>query len=87
MIVDSLGLLPLPERWRDSALCSEVDPELFFAGVGDASQVLDAKRICNMCPVIAPCRAEALENAEPHGVWGGLSAGERHNILRNRRFV
>ena len=44
-------------------------PELFFATHGGA---LDrAKELCAACPVRQECLSQALERAEPHGVWGG----------------
>lgn len=87
MLDDSLDLLPLPENWRDSALCREVGADLFFADHGGGDATRSAKRVCGMCPVVDQCREEALANGEPYGVWGGLTERERRDILRKRRFV
>ncbi len=46
-----------------------VDPELFFA---EAPQdVEQAKAMCRGCRIRLACLADALERAEPWGVWGG----------------
>lgn len=41
----------------------------------------EAKRICHECPIIAECRAYALRNAEPWGVWGGMTLVEREHAI------
>ncbi len=73
---------PADQQWREAALCREVDPELWFPEVGESPH--EAKRICSICPVRAACLADALHRREPHGVWGGLTTNERHDILRER---
>ena len=40
-----------------------------------------AKAICRTCIVREDCLAYALEIAEPHGIWGGLSEIERRALL------
>lgn len=60
--------------WQ-SALCLQVDPDLWFPEPGDRSDAI--KRICQRCPVQAPCLAAALAQPETHGIWGGLSYAER----------
>lgn len=50
--------------------------------------VLAAKRICDTCVVLVPCRAYGLEvsrQVEDHGIYGGLSEEERQVILGARR--
>lgn len=60
-----------------------------FFPVGDGTtarqQVTVAKRICGTCPVVAQCRAFALETNQLYGVWGGLDEGERLELRRRRR--
>jgi hypothetical protein len=34
-------------RWREQALCTQVDPELFYPDQGGSSR--EAKRICRRC--------------------------------------
>jgi WhiB family redox-sensing transcriptional regulator len=79
--------------WRDRALCREVDPELFHP-VGQSSpallQIEEAKTVCGNCPVRIACLAAALDiegGARPeyrHGVWGGLTGRERHDLYKRR---
>ncbi|MFF9639420.1 WhiB family transcriptional regulator [Streptomyces bacillaris] len=65
--------------WMASAVCTGVDPELWFPETGDSK----AARICSGCPVRQQCEEYALELEGDsglryrHGVWGGRSAKER----------
>lgn len=70
------------EPWMQWASCAETDPELFFPEQGGTTK--PAKRICNSCAVQPECLAYALEHREPHGIYGGKSAGERARILKER---
>ena len=72
-------------NWRDDAACARADPDLFFpvSATGLAlSQINEAKRICQGCPVQAPCLAWALRQGITTGVWGGTTAEERRAIRR-----
>jgi WhiB family redox-sensing transcriptional regulator len=40
-----------------------------------------ARRICSRCEVVEACATMALDYKERYGVWGGMSAGERRDIL------
>ena len=67
-----------------SQACADEDPELFFApdgarGVAKEAREEDAKAICARCPLVRPCLAHALTNAE-WGVWGGTSEDEREAL-------
>lgn len=74
-----------PADWAASALCAQVDPELFFpekdAGKNSAAE---AKRVCMRCEVRLQCLEAHLH--EQHGVWGGTSERQRQ-ALRNGREV
>jgi len=48
--------------------CSS-DPDLWFAE--HPADLERAKTLCGGCPVRGRCLAEALQRAEPWGVWGG----------------
>jgi hypothetical protein len=50
---------PTPQAWF-------VSPRGYFAARARA------RRLCEGCPVMAQCRAYALEAGEEYGVWGGL---------------
>jgi WhiB family redox-sensing transcriptional regulator len=71
--------------WRNSAVCREEDPELFFP-VGNSGpallQIEEAKAVCRRCPVINRCQQWALENNQQDGVWGALSENERRSLKR-----
>lgn len=68
--------------WREQALCAQTDPESFFPEKGCSTK--DAKSICALCPVRAECLAEAIEQDERFGVWGGLSERERRRLKRKQ---
>jgi WhiB family redox-sensing transcriptional regulator len=74
--------MPPRSDWQTDAACVGTDPELFFPPSG--SKGLDAKAVCQGCPVSAECLDYAL--ADPHlvGVWGGTSDLQRkqHHQLR-----
>ena len=44
-----------------------------------------ALQICGRCPVRGDCLDWALTHKEPLGIWGGLTARERHLILRKQQ--
>ena len=48
--------------------CSR-DPDLWFAE--SPVDLERAKALCAGCPVRRACLSDALERAEPWGVWGG----------------
>jgi WhiB family redox-sensing transcriptional regulator len=85
--------MPAPEQlpgpnadiwnWQEQGACRGVDSSVFFHPDGErgrarAQREWRAKQLCRTCPVIAQCRAHALEVGEVYGIWGGLSEGERH---------
>jgi len=71
-----------PQNWRDLALCTEVDAELFFPARGEAPR--DAKRVCALCEVSAQCLDFAMEHDIRFGVFGGMSEMDRRK-LRSKR--
>lgn len=73
-------------EWRARAACVNVDPELFTGPFGQ-NGVRRAKGICNGCPVRIECLEFALGSAGAFGIWGGLTDGERRNLLRARGTV
>lgn len=74
--------LPMP-AWANRARCAETNPEDFFPEQGSSGK--HAKRICASCDVAAECLTYALDNREPHGVWGGMTAEERTRYLRKKK--
>jgi len=77
-------------NYENRAACrpgSGHDPELWFSETGTPHGdrvAARAKRICAGCPEIARCLDYALARKD-HGVWGGLTAEERHQWRRNNR--
>lgn len=71
--------------WMEQAACAQIGPGLFY--VGEKAQVREydaARSVCTTCPVQADCLDFALEVDDRHGMWGGLTPGERDQV-RNKR--
>jgi WhiB family redox-sensing transcriptional regulator len=69
--------------WRGSAVCRQVDPELWFPEKGgDAGTV--AKRICATCPVLDDCLEFAVLAGVRDGIWGGKAPDELRKIRKRR---
>ena len=68
--------------WQDKAACLNADSAIFLSGV--TSRVMQAKAICETCPVIEECLAFAIANEdfEPH-VYGGMTGAERRSLARD----
>ena len=65
------------------ALCAETDPDLFFPeGTNPQKQAKEAKQVCAICPLKAPCLEEALYSNEYMGIWGGTTASERKALRK-----
>ncbi len=67
----------------DAAACRGEDLELFFAI--DERRELEAKAVCQRCPVRWECLGYALETRQRHGIWGGLNPDERSLLVRKLR--
>lgn len=79
-------------EWQYQGACRDLDTEQFFHPEGERGGTRKrrddaAKAICAQCPVINQCREYALAAQEPYGVWGGLSAEERREIIRANQEV
>lgn len=72
------------QRWRLKAGCADKNTNFWFpdqTGHGFAAQ--RALEICrNECPVRAECLEHAMSLPEYHGIWGGLTAPQRHELRR-----
>ena len=69
-------------KWMDSALCSEVDGELWFPAKGES--VVPAKSVCAACDVRAVCLEYALDHPELRGIWGGQTEAQRRTTRQRR---
>ena len=65
--------------WRDLAVCAQTDPDVFFPEKGGS--IRQAKAVCAVCPVTAPCLEYALERGAL-GIWAGTSRAERKQMGR-----
>jgi len=65
------------DAWSRLAACRGTPTALFFPDPArpDPGGVADAKAVCAGCPVCERCLAVGLR--EEHGIWGGLTVGER----------
>ena len=72
-----------PTDWFDDAACTDADTDVFFPV--SESQSDAATAICAVCPVREECLEYALEVRPADGVWGGLTATERHRLIRRRQ--
>ncbi|MFJ5680261.1 WhiB family transcriptional regulator [Streptomyces sp. NPDC093097] len=74
--------------WLHRAACRDEDPDLFFPA-GDTGpavlQIREAQAVCARCPVVRQCLDWALVTRQTHGVWGGLSEGQRRELKRAAR--
>ena len=79
----------MDDKWRKKAACLGLDTEIFYQDVkrgGDPAYV-EARKICNACPVKTECLEDALEKealAEMFGMRGGKSARERAKLWKRR---
>lgn len=74
-----LPVLLVPEKdpsWREQALCSRQDINMFFSTHGWRAAI----QVCDVCVVKGRCLEFAVENEIEHGVWGGLTAKQRKEI-------
>ena len=78
-------------NWQQDAACRGTDGTFFFPPEREretarVKRVARAKAVCRECPVMADCRAYALQVGEPFGVWGGL-LGSALLLARHRWAV
>lgn len=72
-----------PGEWALSAACRGADPDIFFPERGDLAE--PALVVCRRCPVRQECLDFAISNREKVGIWGGLTAEDRRQMVRARR--
>ena len=72
-------------QWEEHAACRTTPgaTEVFFSE--ELTDIVEAKRICAGCPVIAPCLEGAIARAEPCGVWGGQLFSNGRILTQKRR--
>lgn len=68
-----------------SALCAQVDPDLWFPDKGASLvDVQKARNVCQACPVRDACLEWALATNERNGIWAGTTAYQRRAIIKQR---
>lgn len=68
--------------------CTEKDPELWFPKrdlYREADDQERAEKLCAGCPLAAQCLDYALSAREEHGIWGGMTAKDRLDLLNRRQ--
>ena len=65
--------------WEKSAVCAQVDPELWFPEATNAFS--PALKLCNGCPVQRECLKESFDARMEFGIWGGVTAKRRLQLL------
>jgi WhiB family redox-sensing transcriptional regulator len=85
-----MSALRTEDAWQVKAACRGPQAAVFFPPTSfeRKDEKLDrerrAKAICATCAVRRPCLDYAVRIREPHGIWGGLSEGERKRLLDAR---
>ena len=85
-----MSALRTDDAWQVKAACRGPQAAVFFPPTSfeRKDEKLDrerrAKAICATCAVKRPCLDYAIKIREPHGIWGGLSEGERKRLLESR---
>ena len=85
-----MSALRTEDAWQVKAACRGPQAAVFFPPTSfeRKDEKLDrerrAKAICATCAVRRPCLDYAVKIREPHGIWGGLSEGERKRLLEAR---
>lgn len=71
-------------NWRDHQDCADTHPDVFTDD--DKRVQAIAKDICALCPAKSFCLQFALDTNTQHGVYGGLDAAERDELLGKKRL-
>ena len=72
-----------PPAWTRGALC---DGHPLGPGAWDDATPA-AREVCADCPVRLACARHALDNAIPHGLWGGLDPDDRAAIADHWAYL
>jgi WhiB family transcriptional regulator, redox-sensing transcriptional regulator len=71
-------------NWRLRAACRYSPPETFHPTEKNPDQFAEARALCNSCPVLADCLAEALATRDVDGFRAGHTGEERKRLLPKR---
>ena len=72
-----------------SQACAEIGTEVFFPPPDGYGNMLtrQARKICEGCSFLVPCSEWALHHADPFGIYGGMTADDRHRIRKERNII
>lgn len=70
----------------DQAACNGLETGIFFdhedtRGEKRATSLAAARSICATCTIRTACLDFAVDTAQAFGVWGGLTAAERSELI------
>lgn len=71
-----------PADWTRDALCADRLTPWHWDDHGTP----EARAVCAECPVRLQCATEALQRAEPRGMWGGLDPDDRRDLAHHRGY-
>lgn len=81
---------PLPLGWSEQAACRDMPVDIFYPPFTkgwhrpDPAE-LQAKKVCQGCPVRSQCLDEAIAMADPDGIRGGMNPRERADEAERRK--
>jgi WhiB family redox-sensing transcriptional regulator len=70
----------LPDWERQN--CKDTDTKMFFPDQPNATETVVAKKVCNACCIKIQCLNFALVENMEFGIWGAMTAIERHTIRK-----
>jgi hypothetical protein len=76
-----MRLTPKTEDWREQAVCSKLDTEIFFPHKNTHTSVQNAFSYCKQCPVKIECLHVAVVYSYD-GIWGQSTMGQRMYVLK-----
>jgi len=74
---------PSDSSWRKQAACRGMNVDIFVPEGPGNLLYLEARTVCETCPVRLPCLEFALDNCEEIGMYGGLTPRERRSLRRS----
>lgn len=84
-MLSAIALAGVRPDWFDDRACIGVPTNVFYPD--NRSRPIVALRICDRCPVRRQCLQRALDNGEKYGVFGGMTANQRKNLVARRRWA
>lgn len=84
---DAFRLKDKDVLFMELAKCHFGDGIKWFADAGERGAVSKAIKFCSDCPVRKRCLEYSLNNEISYGVWGGVSAYKRRNMLHSAKYL